>query len=128
MNIVEKNSPNFALGRGGNTVELIVIHHMAGTIEAADATFQDTNRDTSAHYGVARDGRIWQWVSEDSTAFHAGDWGVNQTSIGIEHEDLAKDDYTDLEYQTSAALIHDICQRYELPINSTTIRPHHDFF
>lgn len=120
-------SPNFTKGRGGNSVDTVVVHHMAGTLSATDAVFQDQNRDTSAHYGISRDGTVHQYISEDDTAYHAGDWKTNQVSIGIEHEDLGKDDFTDVEYQTSAALIRDICQRYDLPINSSTIRPHHDF-
>ncbi|MGH1414297.1 MAG: N-acetylmuramoyl-L-alanine amidase [Pelagimonas sp.] len=44
----------------------------------------------SAHYVIAEDGRLWQLVSEDMRAWHAGAgaWGdvtdVNSQSIGIE--------------------------------------------
>jgi hypothetical protein len=124
LNITQKSSPNYTAGRGGNLVKKIVVHHMVGTIEGADKTFQDTVRQTSAHYGVARDGRIWQWVAENSTAWHAGNFTVNQQSIGIEHEDLAHDDFTETLYQTSAALIADICKRHNLPIYASTIVPH----
>jgi hypothetical protein len=124
MSITQKSTPNYTAGRGGNTIKKIVIHHMVGTIEGADKTFQDTVRQTSAHYGVARDGRTWQWVAESSTAWHAGSFTVNQQSIGIEHEDLAHDDFTETLYQTSARLIAEICNRYGLPINANTIIPH----
>ena len=124
MNITQKSTPNYTAGRGGNTIKKIVVHHMVGTIEGADKTFQDTVRQTSAHYGVARDGRIWQWVAESSTAWHAGNFTVNQQSIGIEHEDLAHDDFTETLYKTSAELIADICKRHNLPISATTVIPH----
>jgi hypothetical protein len=124
MSITQKSTPNYTAGRGGNTIKKIVVHHMVGTIEGADRTFQDTVRQTSAHYGVARDGRIWQWVAESSTAWHAGNFTVNQQSIGIEHEDLAHDDFTETLYRTSAELIAGICKRHNLPISATTIVPH----
>jgi len=124
MNITQKSTPNYTAGRGGNTIKKIVVHHMVGTIEGADKTFQDTVRQTSAHYGVSRDGRIWQWVAESSTAWHAGNFTVNQQSIGIEHEDLAHDDFTETLYRTSAELIADICKRHNLPISATTVVPH----
>jgi N-acetylmuramoyl-L-alanine amidase len=124
MSITQKSTTNYTAGRGGNTIKKIVVHHMVGTIEGADKTFQDTVRQTSAHYGVGRDGRIWQWVAESSTAWHAGNFAVNQQSVGIEHEDLAHDDFTDTLYKTSAELIADICKRHNLPINASTIVPH----
>src|SRR5918912_3174811 len=96
-NIKWIGSPNFASGREGNSVKFIVVHHMAGTLAATDAVFQDTQRDTSAHYGIGRGGEIHQYVSEDDTAYHAGQWYANLDSIGIENEDLNADDYTDIE-------------------------------
>ncbi len=127
MNIQQVGSPNYSTGRGGKPISLIVVHHMAGTLAATDSVFQNTQRNTSAHYGVGRNGEVHQYVADGDTAFHAGNYDINQRSVGIEHEDLASDSYTDLEYQTSAALIRSLCLRYNLPINATTIRPHRDF-
>lgn len=121
-------SPNFKEGRGGKKLSLIVVHHMAGTLAGTDKVFQDTNRNTSAHYGVGRNGEIHQYVYDSDTAFHAGNYDINQRSIGIEHEDLNADNYTELEYQTSAQLIRSLCSKYGLPINAQTVRPHRDFF
>lgn len=120
-------SPNYTKGREGKKVSLIVVHHMAGTLAATDVVFQDKTRNTSAHYGVGRDGTIHQYVDEANTAYHAGDWSTNLISIGIEHEDLGTDSYTDTEYATSAQLIRDIGKRYGIAINSSTVRPHKDF-
>lgn len=127
MSVVFIGSPNFSQGRGGKPISLIVVHHTAGTLAGADAVFQDTVRNTSAHYGVGRGGEVHQYVLEEDTAFQAGVYDINQRSVGIEHEDLNADDYTDIEYQTSAALIREICIRYNLPINANTIQPHRAF-
>jgi N-acetyl-anhydromuramyl-L-alanine amidase AmpD len=116
-------SPNYDKGRGGNSVTKIVIHWMAGTLAATDAVFQDKTRKTSAHYGI-EDATVHQYVLEVDTAFHAGDYAVNQRSIGIEHSAQAGRDASEATYQTSARLIADICKRYGLPINGNTIVPH----
>lgn len=84
MNIVQKGSPNFTSGRGGNSIREFIIHWMAGNLASTDAVFQNRARNTSAHYGI-EDDKIHQYVDLLNTAYHAGNWEVNQTSIGIEH-------------------------------------------
>ncbi len=120
-------SPNYTSGRNGQKVKHIVIHHMDGTLTATDDVFQDTTRNTSAHYGIGQS-EIHQYVKEGDTAYHAGNWNENLQSIGIEHEDFASDNFTDAVYASSAALIKDICTRYGLPISRETIHPHNEFF
>lgn len=79
---------NYTRGRGGKRITAIVIHHwddpaknpqLSGVI----ATFQNPGRGASAHY-VVEAGRVVQMVDLASTAWHAGNWLINQTSIGIE--------------------------------------------
>lgn len=120
-------SPNFFGGREGKKVSFVVVHHAVGTLASTDSVFQNQQRNTSAHYCVGRNGEIHQYVDERNTAFHAGQWNANLQSVGIEHEDLAKDDFTDTQYETSAALIREICERHGLPINSSTVLPHRNF-
>lgn len=129
MNI-EQHGPlptpqNYAPGRDGRTVDRIVIHTMVGWIAQADATFRSARR-TSANYGVRVDGSIWQWVSEDDTAYHAGDWETNLRSIGIEHEDGGDYNGTrpDALYAASSELVADICRRRGIPCDSEHIVPH----
>jgi hypothetical protein len=121
-------SPNFTVGREGHQPELVVLHHSAGTLQATDAVFQNTTRDTSAHYAIGQGGEVHQYVREGDIAYHAGVWDINLRSIGIEHIDNGVDTYTDIQYQTSVELIASICQRYGFQPSTTTIRPHHDFF
>lgn len=99
---------------------------MVGTLASTDSVFQNTGRNTSAHYGVGQSD-VHQYVDEGNTAFHAGNWLENLQSIGIEHEDFGSDHFTDALYANSASLIRDICARYGLPINRDTIRPHNQF-
>lgn len=109
MNITQKNSPNFSAGRGGKKIEYIICHWIVGRIAAADAVFAKANS-TSAHYAVD-DNKIHQYVSEDNTAWHAGNFDVNQRSIGIEHAGGPNIPITDATYETSAQLIADIWRR-----------------
>jgi len=70
---------------------MVVIHYTGmDSAEAALARLCDPGSEVSAHYLIARDGRLWQLVDEAARAWHAGrgGWGdvddVNSRSIGIE--------------------------------------------
>lgn len=124
MNITWTGSPNYYSGRQGSTVDKIVCHWMVGTLSSTDSVFQNTTRGTSAHYGVGQAGQVHQYVKESDTAYHAGNWIANITSIGIEHEGSPTSPITESVYQTSAELIAQIWTRYgrELPL-----RRHNEF-
>lgn len=111
MNITWTGSPNYTSGRQGASVDKIVCHWMAGTLAATDSVFQNTTRQTSAHYGVGQSGNVHQYVKESDTAWHAGSWDANITSIGIEHEGGPTIPITDSVYDTSAELIASIWKR-----------------
>lgn len=119
-------SPNYTPGRGGQRVQIIVIHTMVGTIASANARFQQAAQQASAHYGVGLDGSLVQWVAEKDTAYHAGDWLINETSIGIEHEDNG--DYngvrSDALYSASSALVSDIAKLYGIALDRAHVRKH----
>ena len=129
-------SPNFTAGRDGQTMRFgspldpsyVVLHTTAGTIEDANARFQQSAQQASAHYGIGLSGRLVQWVREEDAAWHAGNWLMNLKSIGIEHEDAG--DYNGPRspqlYATSAALVRDICARYGIPITREWIRMHRE--
>jgi len=124
MNIQFIGSPNYTKGRQGASIDKIVVHWMAGTLAATDSVFQNTTRQTSAHYGVGQGGNVHQYVKESDTAWHAGNWDANISSIGIEHEGGPGIPITDSVYQTSGELIASIWQRVgrQLPL-----RKHSDF-
>lgn len=116
-------SPNYTAGRGGYSVLGCVIHWMDGNLAGADGVFQDTNRNTSAHYGV-EDNTVHQYVKEEDTAYQAGNWVVNEQTIGIEHSAQPGRDATDATYASSAQLIADAAKRWGFAINGSTVRPH----
>jgi len=116
-------SPNYGVGRGGNSIEMIVCHWIVGNVAAADTVFAKVSSETSAHYAVG-DGVVHQYVQEGNTAWHSNNFNINQKSIGIEHQGGPGNPISEATYETSANLIADISRRYgrQLPL-----RPHRDF-
>lgn len=129
---VPAHSNNFGIGRSGKQIKFLVCHWIVGTLESADATFQNPDRIASAHYGIG-DTEIHQYVKETDTAYHAGNLTVNRESIGIEHEggwDLGNGQRakpTEETLKTSAVLVADLCKRYNIPIDKDHIFPHNKF-
>lgn len=113
MNPVWKHTTNFSGGRGGRSIDRIVIHYIVGTLAAADATFANPNSGVSAHYGIG-EGRLHQYVSEMNTAWHAGNFAMNQRSIGIEHSADPNRAPSSSTYEMSIDLCTRICREYGL--------------
>ncbi len=145
MNIVTVPSPNFTQGRKNFRPEAIVVHVMAGSLSGTDSWFRDTRSSVSAHYGVGKNGEIHAYVSETDAAWHAGrvnapSWPLikgagnnlyinpNYYTIGIEHEGSENSEWTEEMYNTSAALIKDICARWGIPVDRKHIVGHHEIF
>ncbi|MCA8921973.1 MAG: N-acetylmuramoyl-L-alanine amidase [Planctomycetes bacterium] len=104
-------------------VNTIVIHKAEG--ENASGWFQSPRANASAHYDVQKDGTIYQSVANHDIAWHAGNWEVNQRSIGIEHGGFtARADTTAAQYRASARLVAYLCERYTIPIDRRHIIGH----
>jgi N-acetyl-anhydromuramyl-L-alanine amidase AmpD len=121
-------------GKKGNSdhsrkpIDLIVIHTMEGFTDGSTAWFQNPATNASAHYGVSENGDLIQWIPETMTAFHAGNYSINQRSIGIEHEDkkLFNDPRPDALYETSARLVAELCKTYGIPMDRQHIIKHNE--
>lgn len=121
---------HFTPGRAG-TINKIVLHHNAGnlTIQGCYNVWQD--REASAHYQVQSDGRIGQLVWDSDTAWHAGDFDANSTSIGIEHADCQAHPWkiSDACLENGAHLVAALCKYYKLgrPTWMKNVFPHNHF-
>lgn len=75
----------------------------------------------SAHYLVGRDGALYQLVSDDLRAWHAGSgrWGtitdVNSASIGIELDNNGESAFPPPQIAALLRLLDDLCTRLEIP-------------
>ncbi len=74
----------------------------------------------SAHFFVQRCGALWQFVSCDARAWHAGvsvyrgRSNCNDDSVGIELEGLEGDGFEPAQYETAVALCAALAQRYPI--------------
>lgn len=131
-------SVNFRPGRPLNfKPEAIVIHIAVGSLGSVDSHFNDPAAQVSAHYCVAKSGKVHQYVHETDTAFHAGivvnptwpllkpDVNPNFYTIGIEHEGLPDDVWPDAQLASSAALVGEIAQRWNIPLDDQHVIRHH---
>ena len=123
------NGINYWQGRNGHLPVAIVNHCMGrdkagnlATIEGTLSWFRNPVSGVSAHFGVARDGRVWQFVSLGDTAWANGivelfdqniKWlteAINQMvnpnylTVSIEHEGDGILSMPDIQYQASLAL------------------------
>jgi hypothetical protein len=109
-------------------IDRIIIHTTVGTKEGAIARFGKSGTGVSAHYLVTWEGELIAFLEEYYTAYHAGNYQMNQRSIGIEHED--KGNYTsvrpDALYETSSRLVADICKFYNIPCDREHILKHNE--
>ncbi len=128
MNI--QNDPiscNYSTGRFGATVTNIICHTEVGRNKPSWDSFNTPGSGHSANYLIGENGEIICAVGEGDTAWHAANWQVNKSSIGIEHEDMGNYNdpvRTDAEYASSAELVADICRRYGIPCQRVGVTNH----
>jgi hypothetical protein len=104
---------------GSNPINKIILHITQGSWSSAINWFNDSRAGVSAHYTVrSSDGFIGQSVEEKNIGYHAGNWPVNQTSIGIEHEGFGNDRkwMTTALYNSSTQLSAYLVKKYNIPI------------
>lgn len=122
---------HYTPGRDGKSINKIVLHHNAGNLSVDDCYRTWQTREASAHYQVEANGTIGQLVWDSDTAWHAGDWEANCTSIGIEHADSDTTNWTisDATLDNGAHLVAALCKYYGLgrPEWGKNVFPHNHF-
>lgn len=122
---------HYTKGRAGKKINKIIVHHNDGnlTVEGCWNVWQ--TREASAHYQVEADGSVGQLVWDSDTAWHAGSWDANLTSIGIEHADISRSPYrlSDATLENGAHLVAALCKKFGLgrPQWRKNVFPHSDF-
>jgi N-acetyl-anhydromuramoyl-L-alanine amidase len=131
-------SPNFGARPPGAVVDLIVVHSISlppgqyGGYEVqrlfsntldwdAHPYFKSIEGLTvSAHFYITRNGELWQFVSCDERAWHAGAsqyrgrGDCNDDSIGIELEGVEGGPFEPFQYEALSGLCAAIAQRYPI--------------
>lgn len=101
--------------RNGTAVSAVTIHTIQGYYASCISYFHNCNANVSAHYVVrSSDGQMTQVVKETDKAWHVG--SENPYTIGIEHEGFVEQTgwYTTAVYNSTANLMKDICNDYNL--------------
>ena len=131
-------SPNFGPRPAQACIDLIVVHSISlPPGQYGGTAVQDlfTNRlnwdehpyyqqirglEVSAHFYIRRNGELWQFVSCDDRAWHAGRShyrgrdNCNDDSVGIELEGLEGDTFEAAQYDTLARLSQRLAGRYPI--------------
>jgi AmpD protein len=132
------DSPNFGPRPAGAAVDLIVVHSISlppGQYGGDEVQRLFTNTldwdahpyfksiegmRVSSHFFVRRDGEVWQFVSADDRAWHAGQsaWcgraNCNDYSVGIELEGLEGDTFEPAQYLSLARVCAALSVRYPI--------------
>jgi AmpD protein len=131
-------SPNFGARPAGADIDLVVVHSISlppGEFggDGVQRLFTNTldweahpyfksieGMEVSAHFYIRRGGELWQFVSCDDRAWHAGNSAYrgrancNDDSIGIELEGLEGGDFEPAQYEALADLCAAIAQHYPI--------------
>lgn len=131
-------SPNFGPRPELACIDLVVVHSISlppGQYSGNGVLELFTNRldwdahpyyqqirglQVSSHFFIRRDGELWQFVSCDDRAWHAGRShyrgrdNCNDDSIGIELEGLEGDSFEAPQYMRLAWLSRSLAQRYPI--------------
>jgi hypothetical protein len=109
-------------------IRYVVIHDTEGSYNSAITSFQNPTRYASANYVIrSSDGLVTQMVPTGDIAWHAGNYDINMHAIGIEHEGIAVKGatwYTEEMYESSAALVRYLAQKYHIPLDREHIVGH----
>lgn len=130
------DSPNFGPRPPGTAIDLLVLHSISlppGQFGGPQVQQLFTNQldwnahpyfkqmeglEVSAHFFIQRGGELWQFVSCDDRAWHAGRSrfggrdNCNDFSIGIELEGLEGGLFEPAQYESLAALLPALAQHY----------------
>jgi N-acetyl-anhydromuramoyl-L-alanine amidase len=132
------DSPNFGSRPEQNSIDLVVLHSISlppGQYGGVHVQELFTNRldwdahpyfrqmrgvEVSAHFYIQRGGQLFQFVSCDMRAWHAGKSSFNgrancnDYSIGIELEGLEGGGFEGAQYRQLTSLLHGIRQQYPI--------------
>ena len=124
---------HYSQGRDGHEIDKVVIHHNAGCLSVDDIYNVWQAREASAHYQVTEDGTVGQLVHDWDTAWHAGSWEANSSSIGVEHANCGGPNegwpISDATVIAGARLVAALCWGYNLgrPEWCVNVFPHQYF-
>ena len=102
--------------------DTFVVHTIEGSAAGCLSWFRNCSAQVSAHYVCSYGGTVWQCVDEWYKAWHVSCY--NSRAIGCEHEGYASSSsHPEAQYQGSALLARDICNRWGIPKSHRSVGP-----
>lgn len=98
-------------------INLGVVHIMQGSLSGSDGWFHNPSAQVSAHFGIGKDGTIYQWVDTNDIAWAEANF--NGQAISVEHEGYAGEKLTDKQAWSLACLMKWARLAHGLPIRRT---------
>lgn len=81
----------------------VVLHIMEGILDGTDSWFRNPQAQASAHFGIGKDGRVYQWVDTADKAWAQAEG--NPRNISIENEGHAGDSLTVAQCERVAEIL-----------------------
>lgn len=103
----------------------LILHVIVGSIGAANTVFHDPNRQASAHFGVGKDGRLYQWVDTVDKAWAEG--AGNPYYFSVETEGQPTEPLTDAQCLTLAQLYNALVTTDRFPYQLANAPGEHGF-
>ena len=112
--------------RSPASIDRVVVHVTEGSFWGAVTWLRNPRAHVSSHYVISRSGKIVQLIHLSDIAWHAGHWGMNVRSVGIEHEGwtYGPGGFTKAQYEASAKLTAWLARRSLMPITRRHIVGH----
>ncbi len=143
MNITYSPSPNF-YERSGHKPELIVIHCTEGSWPGDKEWLSLAKSQVSAHFIISPKGEIYQLVSTEKAAWHAGRVdkptaklkknlvgsyvNPNLYSIGIEVSLRASEKMSPEQNASLVELVQEMAKQYSIPVDRDHVVGHKEIF
>lgn len=110
----------------------VIIHYTAqDSVQQTIRTFTLKVTETSAHYVIAKDGKVYHMVNDYLRSNHAGvgKWGsvtdMNSISLGIEIDNKGNEPFTDAQINSLMLLLAQLKKAYNIP--TANFLGHQDF-
>jgi hypothetical protein len=116
------SSKNYSDRPPAMEIDCVVLHATAGGLAGTLAWFENPNSGVSAHYVVAKNGKVFQMVEERRKAHHAGasDFqgreDFNRFSVGIEivNQNDGLDPYPPDQFEAMVNLVDYLVEKYAI--------------
>ena len=118
-----KINKNYKSINFSSRIQFLILHNT--DISFSETIDKFTKGVLSAHYVIDKDGSVYQLVSLEDTAFHAGvsswhryDWlSLNNVSIGVEIVNSGTEDFTTDQYDSVIKLSKMLMKKYNISEN-----------